>query len=53
MIGIMFLLTAISQGTSSAGLALGAAGVVMTAFGFRFGFCPICTIANLLAARSK
>ena len=46
MIGIMLLLAAISHG-----MTIG--GFVLTGLGFRFGFCPSCTIASLLAARTK
>lgn len=53
MIGIMLLLAAISHGMTIGGFVLGGVGIVLTGLGFRFGFCPSCTIASLLAARTK
>lgn len=53
MIGIMLLLAAISHGLTIGGFALGGAGLILTGLGYRFGFCPSCTIACFLAAQTK
>ena len=54
MIGILLFFTAIEHfGLTPGGFALGATGIVLTGLGFRFGFCPACTVACLVADRSK
>jgi len=54
MLGILLLITAIEHfGLTLGGFALGAVGIVLTGLGFRFGFCPACTVACLVADRPK
>jgi hypothetical protein len=52
-IGILLILEAFDLGSTTAGWALGTAGVVTFALGFRYGFCPTCTLACLITPRKS
>lgn len=51
IIGVWIIVYAISLGATTAGIALGVFGLILTSLGFRFGFCPSCTIIQFLAKK--
>ena len=49
LIGMLLIIMAVGQiGFTCAGVAIGVAGVALTGLGFRFGFCPACTVSCVI-----